>query len=46
METKYEVACPNADEVFIVDEPGLYEIGDQPRCYCGMYYEIKEITNV
>jgi len=41
----WEVTCPNADEVFWVDELGLYELGDQPRCYCGMYYEIKVITN-
>lgn len=41
----WEVTCPNADEVFWVDELGLYELGDQPLCYCGMYYEIRVITN-
>lgn len=45
MNTKYEITCPNADEVFIVDESGLYDIGDQPLCYCGIYYEIKELPN-
>lgn len=41
----WEVTCPNGDEVFWVDELGLYELGLQPRCYCGMYYEIRVIAN-
>lgn len=45
MNTKYEVTCPNADEVFVVDEAGLYEIGKEPICYCGMYYEIRQVAN-
>lgn len=47
MNTKYKVQCPldPTDEVFIVDEAGLYEMGDQPTCHCGMIYIIEVIAN-
>ena len=46
MNTKYEITCPNADEVFIVDEQGLRQVGDRPLCWCGLTYEITEVPNV
>jgi hypothetical protein len=46
MNTKYEITCPNADEVFIVDEQGLHQISDHPLCWCGLTYEITEVPNV
>jgi hypothetical protein len=42
-EPMFEVSCPNDDRVFTASESYLFV--NQYRCWCGVRYEIREVTN-